>query len=364
MPSSKAWFGQMPSTTTTPRCSPSKARAWTTTLPRRLPSRTRSPSAMPSAASVGGMDQHGRPALAREPSRDVVEAGVEERARRRRHQAERVLGVAVVDHRDMIGKRRQRARARRRARPSRRGNGTACRHGRSRRGNARSRSRGAAIEPAPLRRIAPGSGSPLARSVCSMISDCGHVKAGMLGAEALGELADDVVVRARLGIGLAPPCAADLQKGVAAGGVDVVMLEEGRRRQHDVGHRARSRSGTARGRRRRDRRARKPSRTSSDSGATTIGLVFWIRSAVTGGPSPRSRLSPVRIGPMRDWSRMRVLRIDDVEPLDQASGPDVAACRGSNRARRRLRIARRRSPPAGRSTANSCAAPLRWREKP
>src|SRR5260370_1281091 len=49
----------------------------------------------------------------------------------------------------------------------------------------------------------------------------------------------------------------------------------------------------------------KPRRTSPDSGATTIGLVFWMKSAVTGGPSPRSRLSPGRIGPMRDLAGMR-----------------------------------------------------------
>src|SRR4029077_9555195 len=37
LPSSKAAFGQMLSTTTTPGCRPSKGRAWTTMLPRRLP---------------------------------------------------------------------------------------------------------------------------------------------------------------------------------------------------------------------------------------------------------------------------------------------------------------------------------------
>ena len=58
----------------------------------------------------------------------------------------------------------------------------------------------------------------------------------MLGAEPLGQRADDDMVRARLGVGL-DHLARDLEAGVAAGDVDVVVLEEGRRRQHDVGHR-------------------------------------------------------------------------------------------------------------------------------
>ena len=135
--------------------------------------------------------------------------------------------------------------------------------------------------------------------------------------------------------------------GVAAGGVDIVMLEEGRGRQHDIGHLRRighellmhaDEEIVAR------EALRAPC---SISGQTTIGLVFWISSAVTGGPSPRSRLSPVRIGPMRDWSSRRVLRIENVEPLDQGLIESIERAIGC-RARRRRDRARRRSPPAGR----------------
>jgi hypothetical protein len=44
----------------------------------------------------------------------------------------------------------------------------------------------------------------------------------------------------------------------------------------------------------------KPRLTTSWSGATETGLVFWISSAVTGPPPSKASLSPVRIGPMRD----------------------------------------------------------------
>ena len=103
---------------------------------------------------------------------------------------------------------------------------------------------------------------------------------------------------------------------MAAGGVDVVVLEKRRRRQHDIGHRRRlghellvdaDEQIVARETPVHERR----------SGETTIGFVFWINSAVTGGPSPRSRLSPDRIGPMRDWSRMRVEGSSRSPPLDQ-----------------------------------------------
>ena len=44
----------------------------------------------------------------------------------------------------------------------------------------------------------------------------------------------------------------------------------------------------------------KPAFTLRCSGATCTGLVFWMKSAVTGGPSLRSSGSPVSTGPMRD----------------------------------------------------------------
>ena len=49
----------------------------------------------------------------------------------------------------------------------------------------------------------------------------------------------------------------------------------------------------------------KPLCTSSSSGQTIAGLVFWISSAVTGGPPFSAAGSPVRIGPRRDWSSSR-----------------------------------------------------------
>src|ERR1051326_1951992 len=48
------------------------------------------------------MDQRGGAALAREARRGVVKAGVQEGARRRGHQAERSLGIVVIDRRDMV----------------------------------------------------------------------------------------------------------------------------------------------------------------------------------------------------------------------------------------------------------------------
>ena len=62
-----------------------------------------------------------------------------------------------------------------------------------------------------------------------------HGEAGMLGAEPPRERADDVMVGPRIGKGL-DHLARHLQEAVAARDVDVVVLEEGRRRQDDVGH--------------------------------------------------------------------------------------------------------------------------------
>ena len=62
----------------------------------------------------------------------------------------------------------------------------------------------------------------------------GHVEARMLGAQSPGERANDVVVGAGLGVGL-DHAGAHEQVAVAAAHVDVVVLEEGRGRQHDVG---------------------------------------------------------------------------------------------------------------------------------
>ena len=43
-----------------------------------------------------------------------------------------------------------------------------------------------------------------------------------------------------------------------------------------------------------------PWRTSACSGATVIGLVFWISIALTGGPPSAPPASPVRIRPICD----------------------------------------------------------------
>src|ERR1700693_4128027 len=64
----------------------------------------------------------------------------------------------------------------------------------------------------------------------------GHLEPGMMRAEPPGEGTDHVVVRAALGIGLHYR-AADLQIGVSAGGVEIVVFEKGRCRQNDIGHR-------------------------------------------------------------------------------------------------------------------------------
>jgi hypothetical protein len=62
----------------------------------------------------------------------------------------------------------------------------------------------------------------------------GHVEAGVLGAEAFGQLADDVVVGADVGKGV-EDLPADLKAGVARGVVDVVVLEEHGGGEQDVG---------------------------------------------------------------------------------------------------------------------------------
>ena len=140
-------------------------------------------------------------------------------------------------------------------------------------------------------------------SVQSISSRAAHGEAGMLGAEALRQRADHLVVGAAFA-GRLDQLRPEQDVLVAAALVDVVVLEEHGRRQHDVGHlrrlghellvhadeqilareaaldpflvgRDRHRIGVL-DEHRRDRR----------SAAQRIG-------------------SPVRIAPMRDWSSMR-----------------------------------------------------------
>ena len=141
---------------------PSKARACTTTLPRRVA------DAQPVAvgerrapASISGWTS----AVGR-PSRAMLDGVLLKLVLRNErdgaaHQAERLLGIAVVDHRDMVGKRRQSRVARARSPPNRRGNEISCRHGRSRRGNARVSKGGQQSSQPPCRRSSSASGRPL-----------------------------------------------------------------------------------------------------------------------------------------------------------------------------------------------------------
>ena len=50
----------------------------------------------------------------------------------------------------------------------------------------------------------------------------------------------------------------------------------------------------------------KPRLTTSWSGQTETGLVFWISIAATGGPPLSASRSPVSTAPIRDWSSMRI----------------------------------------------------------
>ena len=100
------------------------------------------------------MDERGRPPLACHARRRVVETRVQERARGRRDQAKGLLRVAVVDQGDMVGEGGQRLMRAPERRANRRGNEISCRHGRSRRENARSRKAGSnrASHPPGIRR--------------------------------------------------------------------------------------------------------------------------------------------------------------------------------------------------------------------
>ena len=138
----------------------------------------------------------------------------------------------------------------------------------------------------------------------------------MLRAEAPGQLADHVVVLAA-SPGGSISLARHLEDGVAARGVEVVVLEERRGRQHDVGEGRRlgqellvhaDEQVLAR------EAARAPC---SSSGQTIAGLVFWTSIAVTGGP-PFERLGVA--GQDRPEARLVELAdraVDHVEPFDQ-----------------------------------------------
>ena len=179
------------------------------------------------------MDQGGRPSLAGEARRRVVETRVEERARGCCDQPEGLLGVAVVDHRDVVGKCRQLPVDAADRRPIGAkmefpvGMGKAVEKMTGRKGRA-------AIEPTVFREALDIRQSARPQGPVDQL-DGAQLEAGVARAEPLGETANHLMVRAALGIGRQDR-AAQLQIGVGAAEIDVVMLEEGCRRQDDVGH--------------------------------------------------------------------------------------------------------------------------------
>ncbi len=98
----------------------------------------------------------------------------------------------------------------------------------------RSLERQAAIKPAIIRKVFNARQPACPQSAIDKL-DWAQLKARMTGAEAMGESADHVVVRTAFSVGR-KDCAADLEIGMGAGSVEIIVLEKGRRRQHDVGH--------------------------------------------------------------------------------------------------------------------------------
>ena len=87
----------------------------------------------------------------------------------------------------------------------------------------------------PACQIVSASGQPERASRSSISCHSVISKPGWAGAEPPRQLADHVMVGPALGVGL-EQLARDLDAGVAGRLVDVVVLEEHGRRQHDVGH--------------------------------------------------------------------------------------------------------------------------------
>ena len=266
------------------RCWPGRPLAWSTTEPRSLPSRTGSPSARPSCGHGVGMEQRGRALLALERGRHLGEGRVQELARGCGDQPEG-LGRASARRRPACGRGASASGAPcgprlaqsglKRKRPS--GVGKPSRWCALRnRARCSSRRRRATVS---------ASGQP---ERCEQIVDqlpLGHGEAGMLGAEALRELADDIVVGPALGV---------TARGPACGPGSSGARRPGRCR--------RARGTWSPGGRCRPARAvsvmncsctatnrssrAKPRCTLPRSGAMHIGLVFWISRRVNGGPPP------------------------------------------------------------------------------
>ena len=246
-PSRKAEGGQTPSLTIRPRGSAVEDAARAGAFRRaRCRAATTSPSASPSAAASSGCISAVGRRFARARGRRLGEARVEEVARRRGRELERMLVVGRLVDRPVVGQGRHVAPrpleavvGEGRGRPIRAQAEVAVGIGEAVE-EMRLLERRLAIEPRCSPRARRASRGPRRASVQSMISRGLMAKPGWRGAEPLGERADDFVVGAAASRRL-DRLGAELQILVAAAGVEVVVLEEHRRRQHDVGERARCR---------------------------------------------------------------------------------------------------------------------------
>ena len=181
-----------------------------------------------------GVEEGSRAALAGDARRGVVKARVQKRARRCGDKAERPFGIAVVGDRDMIGKRGQPRVVMAERRPVGAemeflvGVAKAVE-------KMRGLERRAAIEPAIGRKFGDAGQPARAQGAVDQF-ERRHPEARMTCAEATGKRADHIVVRAAFAIGRQDR-AAQLQIGVSAGGVEIVVFEKRRGRQNDVRHR-------------------------------------------------------------------------------------------------------------------------------
>src|SRR5580704_5155231 len=125
-----------------------------------------------------------------------------------------------------------------------------------------------------------------------------HAKARMFRAQPFRQTTNDLVIGPAFA-GRIDQLRPEQEVLTAARGVKIVVFDEHGRGQHDVGHFAVSVMNCSCTQTNKSSRA-KPRLTTSWSGATATGLVFWISMALTGGPPRSASSSPVRIWPMRD----------------------------------------------------------------
>ena len=193
-----------------------------------------------------GSSPSGRPSRAPR-GRRLGEGRIEEAARRRGGEPERMLGVGLLDDLPVVGQLRHGVR------PAPRGsglrNGTFGQSGLKRNlpsGQAKPSSSARSRSPAGSRssaspRARPSVPQPECRSVQSISSRGVMAKPGCSAPRRSRQRADHLVVGAAFA-GRLDQLRPEQNVLVAAALVDVVVLEEHGRRQHDVGHRARSRS--------------------------------------------------------------------------------------------------------------------------